>query len=308
MYTSRDIPEAIKLELRREVHWGCPVHGCGSPFLSYHHFDPPFSCFKPGQTHDSKGMIALCLAHAKMADSGVWTNNQLQQMKTSPYLASGHIKGRLEWLRQDIIVCFGSIKCIKTNIILEVNNKPYIWVNRDPQGNMLLSMDIPSKTGDSIIKMEANDWHVFGDIANLEAVPGGRSIEVRIPNESFSLQMHFRDLTQFEVQADIEAKSIKRFEQTQQRRLDEYKSLPPELVKILSANRPPPQEELESIKQFDWEPYRTNISAWPALEITLTGQLPAATPIQLTPKATYLFGGIFSDALFVGGHSAISIS
>ena len=242
MYTSRDIPEAIKLELRREVHWGCPVQDCGNPFLSYHHFEPPFSNFKPGQTHDPKGMIALCLGHAKMADGGVWTNAQLRQMKTVPFLASGDVSGRLEWLRQDIIVCFGSMKCIKSNIILEVKNKPYIWVNRDLKGNMLLNMDIPSKTGPSIIKMESNNWHIFGDIANLEAVPGGRSIEVRIPQESFSLQMHFRDLTQIEAQADIEANAIKTYERMKQDRLDYYKSFDPTFINFLQSNSPSPQE------------------------------------------------------------------
>lgn len=97
MVVSRDIPDAVKLELRQEVNWGCPVHNCGSPFLSYHHFDPPFSKFKPGQLHDPKGMIALCLAHAKMADGGVWTNHQLLEIKASPwlYLHPGEVLGRL---------------------------------------------------------------------------------------------------------------------------------------------------------------------------------------------------------------------
>jgi hypothetical protein len=33
---------AIVLALRREVNLGCPVAGCGSPFLTWHHFDPPW--------------------------------------------------------------------------------------------------------------------------------------------------------------------------------------------------------------------------------------------------------------------------
>jgi hypothetical protein len=31
-------PQEIEKLLRREVNFGCPVPGCGSPWLKYHHF------------------------------------------------------------------------------------------------------------------------------------------------------------------------------------------------------------------------------------------------------------------------------
>ena len=191
---SRYIPEHVKLLLRQEVNWGCPVQRCGSPFLSYHHFDPPFAEFTDGQEHDLRGMIALCLAHAKMADGGIWTRDQLRQMKRSPFLQGGEITGRLEWLRQDIIFRFGGLTCVWPKVIIEIAGKPLIWVNRDNEGNMLLNMDIPANNGTPLLQMESNDWQVFGSIANLEAVPGGRSIQVQIPKAGFALTMEFRDI------------------------------------------------------------------------------------------------------------------
>lgn len=59
---SRDPGDQIKAMLRREVNFGCPVRhvdgtGCGSPILTFHHFDPPWAtCF----AHHPEGMIALC--------------------------------------------------------------------------------------------------------------------------------------------------------------------------------------------------------------------------------------------------------
>ena len=35
------IPDLVKVTLRTEVGYGCPI--CRSPFLTWHHFDPPYS-------------------------------------------------------------------------------------------------------------------------------------------------------------------------------------------------------------------------------------------------------------------------
>lgn len=46
--------------------------------VSYHHFDPPYH---QGGTHNSEGMIALCLPHHKNADIGTYTDEQLKYHK-----------------------------------------------------------------------------------------------------------------------------------------------------------------------------------------------------------------------------------
>ena len=47
--------ERAKEGLRREVGYGCPV--CRSPFLEFHHFDPPQYKEKHWRP---EGMIAMC--------------------------------------------------------------------------------------------------------------------------------------------------------------------------------------------------------------------------------------------------------
>ena len=79
----------IRRLLRREVGFGCLVEGCGSPYLTYHHFDPPWA---RRHHHELKGMLALCLQHHKEADAGAFTDSQLRQLKKrkSKSLIRGH--------------------------------------------------------------------------------------------------------------------------------------------------------------------------------------------------------------------------
>ena len=80
---SRKIPTPIMKQLRKEVNFGCPIKNCGSPFLTYHHFEPTFRELKDmdNPSHRPQGIIALCHLHADQADGGSWTNNQLTEMK-----------------------------------------------------------------------------------------------------------------------------------------------------------------------------------------------------------------------------------
>ena len=114
----------VKPELRSEVNFGCPVDGCGSPYLAYHHFDPPW---KEEQHHRPAGMIALCARHHDEADGGRWTRLQLRGMKSSPYLReSGELPtgGRkLRWQREHLLVRAGGSLYIR---------QPTCWSSTKP--------------------------------------------------------------------------------------------------------------------------------------------------------------------------------
>ncbi len=61
----RTPPIAVRRQLRREVGFGCSLPGCGVPYLTWHHFDPPW---RQEHYHRVEGMIALCRDHADKAD------------------------------------------------------------------------------------------------------------------------------------------------------------------------------------------------------------------------------------------------
>jgi hypothetical protein len=92
----RSPPIEIRRLLRREVGFGCPVPTCASPFLSYHHFDPPWSV---REHHNPAGMIALCPIHHPLAHGGVFSKAQLRRMKHQG--APDRVRGRFGWLRND---------------------------------------------------------------------------------------------------------------------------------------------------------------------------------------------------------------
>ena len=74
----------------------CPVDGCCSPYLTYHHFDPPWA---EQRQHKVGGMIALCLQHHKEADGGAFTTEQLRRLKMSKS-GKNRIDEVLCWQRQ----------------------------------------------------------------------------------------------------------------------------------------------------------------------------------------------------------------
>ena len=73
----------MRRALREEVAFGCPIDGCGSPYLTWHHFDPPWHV---EQHHKFEGMVALCLQHHKEGDAGAFTPEQLRTLKEDPFL------------------------------------------------------------------------------------------------------------------------------------------------------------------------------------------------------------------------------
>jgi hypothetical protein len=98
---SRRPPADVLRQLREEVNYSCPI--CGSPFLSWHHFDPPYHTT---QHHNPDGMIALCPLHHKMADSGMYSVDQLRILKHKQS-DGGRIAYRWPWDPENIAFFFG---------------------------------------------------------------------------------------------------------------------------------------------------------------------------------------------------------
>src|SRR2546423_5503765 len=134
---NRKPPTSIRRTLRREVGFGCPVPNCGSPYLEWHHFDPPW---RVRHHHKPTGMIALCSEHHPMADAGAYTVEQLHDFKKNGKTNCEVIKGKFEWLRQKLLVVLGGCFYYETFTILEFRKLPVIWLHRDENGYLLLNL------------------------------------------------------------------------------------------------------------------------------------------------------------------------
>jgi hypothetical protein len=201
------------------VGFGCPVDGCGSPYLTWHHFDPPW---RDGQTHNPEGMVALCLQHHKEADGGALTHQQLRDLKTQGFMlrVGGAPGGRFNWRREQLILDAGGGLFVRCPEFLRMAGRPMIWLTTDAQGNQLLNLDIWDRTGALVFAMRDNDWVVF-DADDVEAPPSARSLIVRDSSKGIRLSVAFKTASASAIKGRLVererrgAKSMRRHHQEQ---------------------------------------------------------------------------------------------
>src|SRR3954454_125078 len=112
---SRTPPVAVRKRLRKEAAFHCAFTGCQRPYLTYHHFDPPWEKEKH---HRPEGMIALCREHHDAADGGAFTNAQLHEMKEA---AKGQVvQGSILWRRETAVFHLGGGRFYAVNVVLMV--------------------------------------------------------------------------------------------------------------------------------------------------------------------------------------------
>ncbi|PSB84957.1 HNH endonuclease [Photobacterium damselae subsp. damselae] len=185
----KPIPNAVKKILRTEVGFGCPVKGCGNPYLEYHHFDPPVSV----RPHNNpEGMIALCAQHHKKADGGAYTVEQLHALKSDKANAD-LVKGNLDWLRKDLLAVVGGNFYYETPKIITIDNIDLVSLVRDDDGYLRLNINMLSLEPEERIIIEDNSWENIGSPIDLRSPPQGKELEVSYPNGDY-LYLRFIEL------------------------------------------------------------------------------------------------------------------
>jgi hypothetical protein len=183
-------PESVLHELRREVGYGCPVAGCGSPYLKWHHFDPPWH---EREHHEPQGMIALCGPHHDAADGGAYTVEQLKEMKQNGAARNGAVGGRFEWMRNKVLGVIGGNYYYECGIMLVVANQPTVWFNRDERGSLLLNLQMPTISGLPRAQIRDNVWLAVGAPTTLVCPPNGKSLKIKYANGD-RLSIAYREL------------------------------------------------------------------------------------------------------------------
>jgi len=189
----RNPPTSVRRTLREEVGFCCPIEGCGSPYLSYHHFDPPWAS---EEHHNPDGMIALCLQHHKEADVGTYSNDQLRNLKKAGR-SQQPIKGRFNWKREGTLIIAGSNYFIGSPTLLEVNKVKQIWFEKDDNNNDVVNMDLYSSDGSLVFQMRSNDWIVLPNFEDIECPPSAKRLKIRSKRFGVSLDLEFsnKDIT-----------------------------------------------------------------------------------------------------------------
>jgi hypothetical protein len=182
----RTPPTHVRRQLRQEVGFGCPVDGCGNPYLEYHHFDPPWEA---EQHHDPARMIALCATHH--AKAAAWTVDQVRAMKANASRRSD-VAGRFEWMRRDVLAVIGGNFYYETPQMVVFRGQPLIWFERDSEGRLLLNLNMLSASEEPRTSLVNNDWIIRGSPEDVESPPNGSRLRVKYANGD-DVSVRFRE-------------------------------------------------------------------------------------------------------------------
>jgi len=142
--------EQVKRLLRQEVAFGCPMPGCRKPFLTYHHFDPPW---KVKHHWDPDGIIALCLDHHQEADH--YTKDRLRKLKQASYSVDD-VKGQFpQWEGQFLVRC-GGIYVAGSKSVLQMGGEDIIVLESGVENLLFLSFYLESQDGETVAVMQDN--------------------------------------------------------------------------------------------------------------------------------------------------------
>lgn len=193
---TRNIPKDARRILRKEVNFGCPVYGCGSPYLTYHHFNPPWHI---EQHHNPEGMIALCSEHHNQADHGAFTNDQLKALKEKPFLTlRDRVNGQFNWKREHLVFLIGGNVYLGSQEIYIYEKEKFIWLTNDEHNNTLLNFEVKSKDGTTAFSMIDNDWVIFSDFDDIESIPSSKSLAFKSQKAQINISIDFNNLSKAE--------------------------------------------------------------------------------------------------------------
>lgn len=184
---NRDIPNSVKKVLRQEVNYGCPVPDCGSPLLTWHHFDPPWHI---QNHHNPEGMIALCTKHHPMADAGTFSNEQLHSFKKSPNSLDS-IKNKFEWYPQNCLIrlggCYAFDWCRVT-----IKNITILEINKNDLGLTCINILLEDENKALLAEIEGNQFISYSEnVHDISISASSNRIKVWSNERKIGLECHY---------------------------------------------------------------------------------------------------------------------
>jgi hypothetical protein len=205
-----DIPEHVKEILRREVGYGCPI--CRSPFLEFHHFDPPRRVEKHNRP---AGIIALCPDHHMDADErgeqpGDYSIGELRALKAKNYSADD-VRGRFpSWQKKSLLVRVAGVYTDTSAPIFSINGVPQITVAKNEADLLCLSFELRDLEDCIIAKMVDNCFEVRPDrIHDMIVTPKTKDVKVWFAKDDVGLDLAFDRITIGQLQERLEQDGLR---------------------------------------------------------------------------------------------------
>ncbi len=180
----------IRKRLRKEVNYGCPI--CRSPFLAYHHFDPPW---EPNHIHNLEGMIALCPLHHAQADVGTWTNQELRNMKKDKLEKS--INGQIHWSLGQSVIVAGSNLFLGNNISFRLLGREIFKIKEIRPKTVVLNALLFNEKDQPILQILEDDIIIAPELVddfNCTASANRIRVDVKESNSFFEMNYSRRSL------------------------------------------------------------------------------------------------------------------
>jgi hypothetical protein len=185
---TRTVPVKVLNILREEVGYHCPADKngeiCGSPYLTWHHFDPPW---KQEKHHRPEGMIALCREHADKADNKSYTDDQLRLLKSTGSGRGLEVSGRFDWMRREMVALVGGNAYFGVDLLICMGTDPVVWFSTNGNGERMINFKMPTQPGvPQRAAMIDNFWRVDPkDASVFVCPPSGRTLKVVYANGDY---------------------------------------------------------------------------------------------------------------------------
>jgi len=196
----RNPPLNVKKFLRKEVNYGCPVQNCGSLFLIWHHFDPPWSV---QEHHNPEGMIALCTKHAPWADSGAYSTDQLRNFKRNPNSIE-LVKEKFPWMFENCIIrlggCYAPDWCRIT-----ISGKQVLGIEKDENGFTTVNFVLKNEKDEILSTMYENIFEsVPKTVHDISISPGADRIKIWSEKRRIGIEFHYSHKSPSEIEKWIQ--------------------------------------------------------------------------------------------------------
>jgi hypothetical protein len=172
---TRDIPLAVKREVRQRSRFGCVV--CGLFLYDYEHFDPPF---EDAEEHSPDGICLLCPNHHRRSSRPALPKAEIAKAYRNPKALSRGYAHDADFaaLRRPLMVRLGHVVFIDPRAMIMFENEEILAINDDEDsGQPVLTGRCYNSDGRVILDIVRSEWR--GPIENWDVEQQGSSLIIR---------------------------------------------------------------------------------------------------------------------------------
>jgi hypothetical protein len=180
---SRDIPAAIKRQVRQRDGFGCVV--CGNAIVEYEHFDPEFA---EAAVHDADGILLLCVGcHGRKTRGHLSRDTIDRHRKNQASRKLGYAHDAFDVGPTFPAIVMGNLRATNTNCLIRINGEDVLRVDppEEPGSPYRLTAVLRNRAGQPDLVVVENEWR--SPITNWDVTVQGKRITVKSGIRSIEL-------------------------------------------------------------------------------------------------------------------------